>query len=93
MKKLGRPIKDNPIAPGELKSNLCRFTFIVEKSQLEVVRKIVGERKLSIKDYMSEVLNRAIKTHSLAPKKKPFVKNARGVSVKNEERMKKVVKP
>jgi hypothetical protein len=92
MKKLGRPTKENPNNSGELKSNLCRFTFIAEKSQVENIKCLAESRKISVKQLMFEILsyvtgigNVPIKSKKVSPK----VKNEKSkVEIRNEEMLK-----
>jgi hypothetical protein len=56
-KSVGRPKKINAVKSGELKKGECRFTFITTNKFVEGIKRGAKGEKLTIKDYLSKVLN------------------------------------
>jgi hypothetical protein len=55
---VGRPKKANAKKPGQLKKGECRFTFITTKEKVEFIKNGAKSRKLSVKEFMNQLINK-----------------------------------
>jgi hypothetical protein len=55
---VGRPKKANAKKPGQLKKGECRYTFITTKETVEFIKKGAKLKRLSIKDFMSQLIKK-----------------------------------
>lgn len=54
--KPGRPKKKGAVKPGQLQRGWARFTFITKKELITKVKKAAESQGISIKDYMTNLL-------------------------------------
>lgn len=90
MTKRGRPKKKDAVKSGELKSNLCRFSFIAEKKIVALIKKNAKQKGLTIKDYMNELLVDKLKViEKKTDKKVNNIENEKiGGTIENRNKLK-----
>ena len=58
---VGRPKKNGAKTSGQLKTGECRYTFITTLEIVKGIRKKSYNEKVSIKEYLNNLINRDIK--------------------------------
>lgn len=62
---VGRPKKNGAKTSGQLKTGECRYTFITTIEIVNGIRKKSNNEKVSIKEYLNNLINRDIKELSI----------------------------